>query len=189
MPTRTEFLQREPFPLIQDNKHGVQNDQKEAPLVFVDIRTPIEFEEVHIPDSKNIPLADLHKFLQELRELAKNQTVVLLCRTTNRVQIAYDYLVNNGINNCRILDGGITRWIADGNAVIRGRKGFSLERQTRLITGLMIMVGVGLGVTLSPWFLLIPTAAGAGLFHAGLTDSCLMGRMLGKFPFNRHRKG
>jgi rhodanese-related sulfurtransferase len=188
MATRTEILQRGTFSLIQDNQHVVQNNPKVPPLVFVDVRTPIEFEEVHIPDSKNIPLADLPRFLPELREMAKNQTLVFLCRTTNRVQIAYDYLVRNGITNARIFEGGITKWIENGKVVVRGRKGYSLERQTRLIAGILVIAGVGLGITLSPWFLLIPAAAGAGLFHAGLTDSCLMGIMLGKLPFNRHRK-
>jgi rhodanese-related sulfurtransferase len=188
MATTTEALHKAIYPVTQGDEHGAPGHQTDTSFIFIDVRTPSEFEEAHIPESRNIPLADIHKFLPELREAAKSQTLVLLCRTANRVQIAHDHLVNNGITNCRILDGGITKWIADGHAVVRGRKGYSLERQTRLIAGLLVMVGVGLGVTLSPWFLLIPAAAGAGLFHAGLTDSCLMGIMLGQLPFNRHKK-
>ncbi len=188
MVTTAEAIKKTLYPENQAGKPSVQSDQMDKANLFIDVRTPSEFEEVHIPDSKNIPLADLPKFLPELRERAKSQKLVLLCRTQNRVQMAYDHLVKNGITNCRMLDGGITKWIADGNEVIRGRKGFSLERQTRLIAGFLVLVGVGLGVTLSPWFLLIPAAAGAGLFHAGLTDSCLMGIMLGMLPFNRQKK-
>ena len=187
MTAPAEAMQKTEYAVTPPNGDAGQDNQAVASPLFIDVRTPSEFEEVHIPDSKNVPLADLPKFLPELRETAKSQTLVLLCRTQNRVQMAYDHLAKNGITNCRVLDGGITKWIADGNEVIRGRKGFSLERQTRLIAGFLVLVGVGLGVTVSPWFLLIPAAAGAGLFHAGLTDSCLMGIMLGKLPFNRHR--
>ncbi len=187
MTSTAEARQKTIYAVTLTNEHGSQDHPASGSSIFIDVRTPSEFEEVHIPDSKNVPLADLPKFLPELRETAKSQTLVLLCRTQNRVQMAYNHLVKNGITNCRMLDGGITKWIVDGNEVTRGRKGFSLERQTRLIAGFLILVGIGLGVTLSPWFLLIPAAAGAGLFHAGLTDSCLMGLMLGTLPFNRHK--
>ncbi|UCE64454.1 MAG: rhodanese-like domain-containing protein [Nitrospirota bacterium] len=187
MTATAEAIQKTIDPFTHGNEHVAQGGQTETSSLFIDVRTPSEFEEAHIPESRNIPLADIHKFLPELREAAKGQTLVLLCRTHNRVQIARDHLVKNGITNCRVLEGGITKWIADGKAIIRGRKGYSLERQTRLIAGLLVMIGVGLGVTLSPWFLLLPAAAGAGLFHAGLTDSCLMGILLGKLPFNRHK--
>ena len=187
MTATAEAMKKTLYPVTPTHEPAAQDHPGAASPLFIDVRTPSEFEEVHIPKSKNVPLADLPKFLPELRESAKNQTLVLLCRTQNRVQMAYDHLVKNGITNCRILDGGITKWITDGNEVIRGRKGFSLERQTRLIAGFLVLIGVGFGVTFSPWFLLIPAAAGAGLFHAGLTDSCLMGIMLGKLPFNRHK--
>ena len=140
MATTTETIHQAIYPDTRVDKQPVQNNQAESSSVFIDVRTPSEFEEVHIPDSKNVPLADLPKFLPELRERAKSQTLVLLCRTQNRVQMAYDHLVKNGITNCRMLDGGITKWMADGKKVIRGRKGFSLERQTRLIAGLLVLV-------------------------------------------------
>ena len=187
MTATADAIQQTIYPATQGTEYGVQGGQTTPSVLYIDVRTPSEFDEVHIPESRNIPLADLPKFVPDLREAAKSQTLVLLCRTQNRVQMAHDHLLRNGITNCRMLEGGITQWIAEGKVVIRGRKGYSLERQTRLIAGLLVMVGVGLGVVLSPWFLLIPTAAGAGLFHAGLTDSCLMGMMLGKLPFNRHK--
>ena len=186
MTTTTEAIQETIYPWIQGNELGTKGREIDRSL-FIDVRTPGEFEEVHIPDSTNIPLADLEKFLPELRQMAKDHSVTLVCRTQNRVKIAYDQLIKSGITNCRILEGGMNAWMAAGNPVIRGRHGYSLERQTRLTAGFMVMVGVALGVTMSPWFLLIPAAAGAGLFHAGLTDSCLMGIMLGKLPLNRVR--
>ena len=188
MTTTTEAVQEKTYPRLRSHEL-VARDLQISGSLLVDVRTPSEFEEVHIADSRNVPLADLQKSLRELQELAKDHSLVLVCRTQNRVKIAYDHLINSGITNCRILEGGITAWIEAGNPVVRGRKGWSLERQTRLAAGILVMVGVALGVTISPWFLVIPAAAGAGLFHAGLTDSCLMGIMLGKLPFNRQKNG
>ena len=152
---------------------------------LIDVRTPKEFEEVHIPEARNIPLPDLHKFLKELKALSQERPLILMCRTQNRVKIAYDYLTNNGVSNCRILEGGITGWIESGKPVVRGRKGISLEGQVRTIAGSLVVLGVALGVSVSMWFLLIPAFVGIGLIHAGLTDSCLMGMVLAKLPMNR----
>lgn len=153
--------------------------------VLIDVRTPKEYEEVHIPESRNIPLPDLHKFLDELKILSHERPLTLLCRTQNRVKIAYDYLTNNGVSNCRILEGGITEWVKSGKPVIRGRKGISLEGQVRAIAGSLVVLGVALGVIVNVWFLLIPALVGIGLIHAGLTDSCLMAMLLSKLPMNR----
>ena len=174
------------YPWIQGDGLLTQ-EQALGSQLLVDVRAPSEFGEAHIPGSRNIPLADLHKFLPELTETAKGQAIVLVCRTQNRVKIAYDHLVNSGITNCRILEGGITTWMAAGNPVVRGSKGFSLERQVRLIVGALVVLGVGLGVSASLWFLILPAVVGAGLFHAGATDSCLMATILAKLPFNRIR--
>ncbi|GJL64792.1 MAG: sulfurtransferase [Nitrospirales bacterium] len=155
--------------------------------IIVDVRTPGEFEEVHIPGSRNIPLTDLKSALPELVETAKNHELILACRTQNRVKLAYGQLVTHGISNCRILEGGVTQWIAEGKPVVRGKRGFSLEQQVRLSAGTVIVGGVVLSVLVSSWFLLIPAAAGIGLIHAGWTDSCLMGTMLATLPFNRKK--
>ncbi len=92
---------------------------------------------------------------------------------------------NNGVTNCGILEGGITEWVAQGKPVIKCQHRISLEGQVRAIAGSLIILGVVLGVTLSAWFLLLPTLVGIGLLHAGLTDSCLMSMLLSKLPLNR----
>ncbi len=157
-----------------------------APL-YIDVRTPQEFETVHISGARNIPLPDLHKYLDELKTLSSERSLTLVCRTQNRVNIAYEYLTNNGITNCDILEGGITNWVAQEKPVIKGQRRISLEGQVRAIAGSLIILGVVLAVTISTWFLLLPTLVGIGLLHAGLTDSCLMGMLLSKLPLNRIR--
>ena len=131
MTTTTDAVQEKIYPWIPGNELDTQSPQIGTSLL-IDVRTPSEFEEVHIPDSRNIPLADLQKFLPVIQQVAKDHSVTLVCRTQNRVKMAYDELIKSGITNCRILEGGLAAWMAAGNPVIRGRHGYSLERQTRL---------------------------------------------------------
>ena len=160
------------------------SNQPDNPL-YVDVRTPQEFETVHIPNAWNIPLPDLHTVVDELNSLSQNRPIMLVCRTQNRVKIAYEYLTNNGLTNCEILEGGITAWVDQGKPVIKGQQRISLEGQVRAIAGGLILIGVGLGFTVHSGFFFLPAIVGAGLLHAGLTDSCLMGMLLSTLSMNR----
>jgi len=169
-----------------EKAHGNQrflNPSKDP--FYIDVRTPQEFEGVHISGARNIPLPDLHKYVDELKALSQERPIKLVCRTQNRVKIAYEYLTNNGLTNCEILEGGITAWIDQGKPVIKGQQGISLEGQVRAIAGGLILIGVALGFTVHSGFFFLPAIIGAGLLHAGLTDSCLMGMLLSKLPMNR----
>ena len=158
---------------------------QEKDLLYIDVRTPQEFESMHIPNARNMPLPDLPKFLDELRKLSQEQSLVFVCRTQNRSKMACDYLGANGFTNCHTLEGGMNGWIALGKPVIKGQHRLSLEGQVRAIAGGMILIGVALGFTVHSGFFLLPAIVGAGLLHAGLTDSCLMGLLLSKLPMNR----
>jgi rhodanese-related sulfurtransferase len=176
--------------LDQEQKPGKTNG-KEALLdpredfLYIDVRTPQEFEGVHISGARNIPLPDLHTYVDELKTLSQERPIMLVCRTQNRVKIAYEYLTNNGLTNCEILEGGITAWVDEGKPVIKGQQRISLEGQVRAIAGGLILTGVALGFTIHSGFFFLPAIVGAGLLHAGLTDSCLMGMLLSKLPLNR----
>ncbi len=178
--------------ILLDQEHNSEKlrDQQELSIpnkepLYIDVRTPQEFETVHISGARNIPLPDLHKYIDELKTLSFERPLTLVCRTQNRVKIAYEYLTNNGIANCDILEGGITDWVAQEKPVIKGQHRISLEGQVRAIAGGSILAGVALGFLVHSGFFLLPAIVGAGLLHAGLTDSCLMGMLLSKLPMNR----
>ena len=107
----------------QENGNKEFENPKKAP-VYVDIRTPQEFEAMHIEGARNIPLPDLHQYRDELKALSQERSIILMCRTQNRVKIAYEYLTNNGVSNCHILEGGITAWVSQGNPLLKGKKEF-----------------------------------------------------------------
>jgi len=167
-----------PESLVGHENHG--NDS-----LYIDVRTPQEFENMHIPNARNMPLPDLPKYLDELQKLSQERSLIFVCRTQNRSKMACDYLGANGFTNCHMLDGGINAWLAQGKPVIKGQQRISLEGQVRAIAGGMILIGVALGFTVHSGFFLLPAIVGAGLLHAGLTDSCLMGMLLSKLPMNR----
>ncbi len=165
------------------DQQGLSIPNKEP--LYIDVRTPQEFEAVHISGARNIPLPDLHHYIDELKTISSEHVITLVCRTQNRVKIAYEYLANNGITNCGILEGGITAWLAQEKPVIKGQHRISLEGQVRAIAGVSILAGVALGFMVYSGFFLLPVIVGVGLLHAGLTDSCLMGMLLSKLPMNR----
>jgi hypothetical protein len=59
------------------------------------------------------------------------------------------------------------------------------ERQVRLVAGTLVATGSALSAAVSPWFLLIPGGIGLGLMFAGITDTCPMGMLLARLPWNR----
>jgi hypothetical protein len=65
-----------------------------------------------------------------------------------------------------------------------GRKRLPVDRQVQLIAGSMVLVGVGLGLTVSPWFLALSAFFGAGLTFAGATGTCGLALVLMKMPWN-----
>jgi len=162
--------------ILQDGKVRID-------FQVIDVRTPAEFGEVHVPGAINVPLADIPSHLSELKVKSEERPIVLMCRTQNRIKLVFDQLQQP--HHFHLLEGGITAWKAAGHPIVQGERAISLEGQVRMVAGALIVLGVILGVAVNPWFLVIPAGVGAGLFHAGYTDSCLMGTILAKLPFNR----
>jgi rhodanese-related sulfurtransferase len=54
-------------------------------LALLDVRTPVEYAEVHVPQTSNVPLDSLApKELFDSGHLSKGQPVYILCRTGER---------------------------------------------------------------------------------------------------------
>ena len=61
---------------------------------------------------------------------------------------------------------------------------WALERQVRLVAGLLILLGLGLS-HVWPVAIVLAWFVPLGLVFAALTDSCMMGMLLAKLPWNR----
>lgn len=154
-------------------------------VLFLDVRTPVEFEEVHIPGSALHPLDRLNP--EEIKKLTRDKSAcVIVCRSGNRAKQAAEKLQNAGLS-VQVLQGGVSAWQAAGLPVNQGRKAMSLERQVRIAAGLLVLSGVILGFLINPVFFFLSGFVGCGLIFAGVTDWCGMGLLLARAPWNQVR--
>ncbi|HEY3204669.1 MAG TPA: rhodanese-like domain-containing protein [Thermoanaerobaculia bacterium] len=76
-------------------------------LILLDVREPQEYAISDLPDSIKIPLGALP---QSLDKLAKDDEIVVYCRTGGRSGNAVEYLRQMGYEKVRNLAGGINAW-------------------------------------------------------------------------------
>jgi hypothetical protein len=112
---------------------------------------------------------------------------LLLCRTGRRAASAQEALGRLGVGATQVVEGGIEAYRAAGGATVGGSGRMSLERQVRVVAGLLVLAAVALGAFVHPAFLALAAFVGAGQVFAGLTDWCGMGLLLAKAPWNRRR--
>lgn len=151
---------------------------------LLDVRTPGEYEAVHIRGAYNVPLDSLGEHAQEIRANV-NDPVVLVCQSGARARRAEEALRGCSMTNLHVLDGGVNAWVAAERPVLRGAKRLSLERQVRIVAGAMAATGGVLALATDPLFALLPAFVGSGLVFAGVTDTCGMAMLLSKLPYNR----
>ena len=153
------------------------------PPRVLDVRTPGEFESAHIAGSYNVPLDLLREHRDEIRSHLDDQ-VVLVCQSGQRAAQAEDALRTAGLGNVHVLDGGISAWESQGFAVNRGARRWDLQRQVRFVAGTIVALSI-LASILVPGLKWVAFVMGAGLSITAVTNTCLMGMMLAKLPYNR----
>lgn len=154
--------------------------------LFVDVRTASEFESAHIPGAINLPLTQIDAHLQRVVSDAGGR-LVLVCQGGSRAQRCQTILGSAGLSDTVVLEGGMNAWLADNGPVVRGRGRWALERQVRLTAGGLVALAVAISVWWPPARFLAG-GIGAGLVFAAVTDTCAMGMMLSKLPYNRPAK-
>jgi rhodanese-related sulfurtransferase len=152
-------------------------------VILVDVRESGEYATEHIVGSVSIPLST---FDENLIEDIEGKTVVICCQSGMRSIRASQKLLDNGNDNVMQLKGGLSSWKASGLTVQANRNApISLFRQVQIVAGSLVAIGTGLGVLISPWFLLLSGFVGCGLVFAGVTNTCAMGMLLMKLPYNQ----
>ena len=92
---------------VQDAAALLQNPPQG--LVILDVRTPAEFREGHLPGAVNMDYFG-GPFETQIQSLPKTAPVLLYCRTGNRSGSAYDIMTKAGIGNILHMNEGITKW-------------------------------------------------------------------------------
>lgn len=156
-------------------------------VAVIDVRTPVEYDEVHAPAAVNVPLDRVSKETMAAAGCVEcGRPVYLLCRSGQRAAKAAEKLRACGFEQPVVVTGGTLAWIEAGLPVTRGEtKVISLERQVRIAAGGLVFTGALLAWFVHPNFVWLPGFVGAGLVFAGVTDFCGMGLLIAKMPWNR----
>jgi rhodanese-related sulfurtransferase len=102
--------------MAQMSQEALLEHQAKHPqhLFVLDVRSPEEFKEGHVPGAVNIPYDQM---ASRLAEVPKDKDVVLYCRSGRRAGIAAEVLGNNGYTRLSHLEGDMPAWIEKGRPV------------------------------------------------------------------------
>ncbi|MEQ1923509.1 MAG: rhodanese-like domain-containing protein [Pyrinomonadaceae bacterium] len=149
----------------------------------IDVREFSEFNSERIADAQLMPLSNFEKHADEIDH---TKPVYLMCRSGNRAKNAAEKLAAKGFTDIHVVQGGMVAWAGANLPVVKGEsKVWSLERQVRFTAGLFVLSGVLLSLFVSPYLLLLTAFVGAGLMFSAVTDTCGMGMVLAKMPWNK----
>ncbi|MDY3552219.1 rhodanese-like domain-containing protein [Gemmata sp. JC717] len=157
-----------------------------AAVELIDVRTPVEYREVHCPFARNVPLSDLDpRAVMSARTGPADAPLYVICKSGGRGRQACEKFLAAGYANVVNVAGGTAAWVECGLPASRGKKAIALERQVRIAAGLLVLLGAVLGAFVHPYFIGLSAFVGAGLVFAGVTDTCGMGMALARMPWNR----
>lgn len=90
----------------EEFKNRILSDEN---AVILDVRTPAEFNDGHIPNSI---LMDIYNptFQNRILELDKSKNYYLYCRSGNRSYHAGVFMISEGFNSVQHLEEGILSW-------------------------------------------------------------------------------
>ncbi|MCL1490049.1 MAG: rhodanese-like domain-containing protein [Pseudanabaena sp. Salubria-1] len=152
-------------------------------VTLIDVREVGEYATEHISGAISMPLST---FDSNHIDKIGDKPVVLCCQSGMRSNRASQKLLENGFGTVIQLKGGLLSWKDAGfkTQVVRNAP-ISLFRQVQIVAGSLVLLGTGLGVFVSPGFFLLSGFVGGGLVFAGVTNTCAMGTLLTKLPYNQ----
>jgi len=165
---------------IQSAKEWFQENDETG--LLIDVRTPLEFSSQRALKAINYPLDQLD--INKIESVAGGKKVGLLCQSGGRATKAYEKLMASSLDLV-LIEGGTQAWVQSGLPTYKGKKVISLERQVRITAGFIVLSGIVISKTFMPGAEYVSAFVGAGLVFAGITDSCAMGLLIAKMPWNQ----
>ena len=86
---------------------------------LIDVRTPEEYVEGYIEGFRNIDFYS-ETFQDDIEKLDKSKPIIVYCRSGGRSGKCSKLMQEKGFTKIYDLDGGITKWKSEGNAVVKG---------------------------------------------------------------------
>jgi rhodanese-related sulfurtransferase len=163
----------------------LNEELKKGDVNLIDVREYGEFANGRVKEAENVPLGEVGKLHEELDTSEK---VYVMCRTGRRSEQAQDILKAVGFNDVTNVRGGLDAWKNAGFPTAKDENApWEIERQVRFAAGALVLTGFFLGMV--HWsFLFITAFVGAGLVISALTNTCTMGMILLKMPWNQRQK-
>lgn len=153
---------------------------------LIDVRTPAEFQSVHVPGALLSQLDGLDCASVLASRKAPNAPLHILCHSGARAAKAAERFAAAGFHDCLVIEGGTQAWVDAGYPVNRSAsKVLPLAQQLQLAIGAIVLSGVLLSHFVNYHFIWLAGFAGAGLTMAGLTGFCPMRILIAKMPWNQ----
>lgn len=150
----------------------------------LDVREPSEYAQTRLENFDLCSLSGLSD--RSVAALDKTKATYLLCRSGNRACQAADRLEKMGFSDLRVIEGGLGAFEAAGKPVIRGAsRVWGLERQVRFAAGSLVLAGIFLAWAVHPAGIGLSLFVAAGLIFSAVTDTCGMGMLLARMPWNQ----
>lgn len=163
--------------------------QKIPYLCILDVRTTAEINAENLPESLKIPLHELNpeRLTAEIKKYGVDgSSIYLFCQSGKRAEMAAEQIYGQINAKLYVIEGGVSSMKQAGFVLqSNGKTVMSLERQVRIAAGFLVLCGVLLGAFASNGFYLLSGFVGAGLMFAGITDTCMMGMLLARMPWNK----
>lgn len=86
-------------------------------VTLLDARSPEEYSKGHVPGAINVPIAHLADFARD-RLTPSRGPIVTMCGSSGRGEQAAGILAAAGVENVRVLQGGLKAWREAGFAVV-----------------------------------------------------------------------
>ena len=157
--------------------------------ILLDVRSASEFADGHAEGAVNLPLeqADAGGVKRLLgADAGSGHPLYLICASGRRAALAADNLRSQGLENLTLVDGGTQAWKTHRLPMRRESKLPSLERQTQIALGVVLLALLAKGSFLHPLFFGLTGLLGVGLIVAGLTAQCALTSLLARMPWNRN---
>jgi rhodanese-related sulfurtransferase len=153
-----------------------------SPPAVLDVRSAAEFAIGHVPGAVNIPMEQVEMRLADV----PTGPLVVVCESGKRAEIVSGWLGDE--SRLTLLNGGTKAWRDRGYSLVTCAPcRWTLERQVRLIAGLVVLGATVLSVLVNVKWVYLAMLVGGGLTFAGATNICGMAMLLAKMPWNAER--
>ena len=164
------------------NIQTIEPNKLDDDALILDIRTNQEHNEIslnrphwHIPMDE----LDIKNFIKHYH-ITEKKCLNILCRSGSRALKVANQFEKEGIDNVKIIAGGILRAKEHGLSVFEHQT-WSLRRKLEFSAGALIFIGTILSLFISKTFYLIPLIIGFLLIFKSISGKCLIDKIIQLF--------